>query len=67
MKRSVSRDPIGRFLILFLVLLLAALVAAQIGLAIPSLRPRLSLVDAMEGVRLEVDLVEDLPSVADLW
>jgi hypothetical protein len=47
-----------------LLALLALLVAAQIGLALPSWRSRLSLIDALEGVPLGE---KDLPSVVDLW
>ena len=66
-KRPVSRDLFDRFLFFFLVFLLAVLVAAQIGLAIPSFRPKLSRVEALEGVRLRGWPPEDLPSAADLW
>lgn len=65
MRRRESRpDLVGGILSFLLLVLLALMVAAQIGLALPSWRPRLSLIDSLEGVPLGA---KDLPSVVDLW
>ncbi len=59
-----SPDPVGGILSLLLLLLLAIVVAAQIGLAHHTWRPRLSLIETLEGVPLAE---KDLPSAAGLW
>ncbi len=65
MRRHEGRsDLVGGIVSFLLLVLLALLVAAQIGLALPSWRPRLSLLDSLEGVPLGE---KDLPSVVDLW
>ena len=46
-------DYIGTAAAAICCLFLAALVAAQVALALPTWRARLSLVDALEGVRVE--------------
>ncbi|MGE5551110.1 MAG: hypothetical protein ACM3ZC_11375 [Bacteroidota bacterium] len=48
-----DRDPFGSFLAVVLLLLLTGLIAAQTALSDPAWRARYSLVDILEGTRLQ--------------